>query len=110
MTCLPAILWADNDENDDNSRYLAGAASEVDRRVVFSREFNTPGMSRDGIYERIPKWFDGRMTRDKNNSHVVYRDQGVVTATGEEWLIFNSTALSLDRTWLIYQITVNCRP
>lgn len=41
---------------------------------------------------------------------MVYKDQGVIAATGEEWLVFSSTALSLDRTWLTYQITVNCQP
>lgn len=110
MICLPATLWADNDKDDDDSRYLAGAVPEVDGRVVFSREFSIPGMSQDEIYERMLKWLDGRMAQNKNNSRVVYKDQGVIAATGEEWLVFSSTALSLDRTWLTYQITVNCQP
>lgn len=42
MICLPATLWADNDKDDDDSRYLAGAVPEVDGRVVFSREFSIP--------------------------------------------------------------------
>ena len=101
MICLPATLWADNDKDDDDSRYLAGAVPEVDGRVVFSREFSIPGMSQDEIYERMLK---------KNNSRVVYKEKGVIAAAGEEWLVFSSTALSLDRTWLTYQITVNCQP
>lgn len=61
MICLPVTLWADNDKDDDDSRYLAGAVPEVDGRVVFSREFSIPGMSQDEIYERMLKWLDGRM-------------------------------------------------
>ena len=110
MICLPATLWADNDKDDDDSRYLAGAVPEVDGRVVFSREFSIPGMSQDEIYERMLKWLDGRMEKNKNNSRVVYKEKGVIAAAGEEWLVFSSTALSLDRTWLTYQITVNCQP
>ena len=56
------------------------------------------------------KWLDGRMAQNKNNSRVVYKEKGVIAAAGEEWLVFSSTALSLDRTWLTYQITVNCQP
>lgn len=68
MICLPVTLWADNDKDDDDSRYLAGAVPEVDGRVVFSREFSIPGMSQDEIYERMLKWLDGRMAQNKNNS------------------------------------------
>ena len=110
MICLPVTLWADNDKDDDDSRYLAGAVPEVDGRVVFSREFSIPGMSQDEIYERMLKWLDGRMAQNKNNSRVVYKEKGVIAAAGEEWLVFSSTALSLDRTWLTYQVTVNCQP
>ena len=63
MICLPVTLWADNDKDDDDSRYLAGAVPEVDGRVVFSREFSIPGMSQDEIYERMLKWLDGRMAQ-----------------------------------------------
>ena len=67
MICLPVTLWADNDKDDDDSRYLAGAVPEVDGRVVFSREFSIPGMSQDEIYERMLKWLDGRMAQ--NNTY-----------------------------------------
>lgn len=50
------------------------------------------------------------MAQNKNNSRVVYKEKGVIAAAGEEWLVFSSTALSLDRTWLTYQVTVNCQP
>ena len=80
MICLPVTLWADNDKDDDDSRYLAGAVPEVDGRVVFSREFSIPGMSQDEIYERMLKWLDGRMAQNKNNSRVVYKEKGVIAA------------------------------
>ena len=38
------------------------------------------------------------------------RQQGTIAGVGEEWITFYSSALSLDRTWVNYQITVTCKP
>lgn len=113
MICLPVTtLLADNDKNDDDSKYLAGAVPVVDGKVVFSKEFSIPGMSEDEIYNRMLKWMTNRLKENKNNSRVVYADKekGTIAGVGEEWIVFSSSALSLDRTWINYQITVVCLP
>lgn len=112
MACLPAALMADNNKDDDDSRYLVGAVPEVDGKVVFTKEFSIPGMSEDEIYDRMLKWMTGLLKENKNNSRVVYADKasGTIAGVGEQWIVFSSSALSLDRTLINYQITVNCQP
>ncbi|MEG1400938.1 DUF4468 domain-containing protein [Bacteroides sp.] len=113
LACAPmGIMAQDNDDNDD-SRYLVGAVPEVNGKVVFSKEFSIPGMSQQQIFERMQKWLAERLKANNNvDSRVVYTDaeKGTIAGVGEEWLVFKSSALSLDRTLLNYQITIGCQP
>lgn len=114
LLCLPVSMMAQKDKNDnDNSRYLGGAVPEVDGKIVFSKEFTIPGMSQDQIFERVMNWMEERLKENKNQgSRIAYSDKakGMIAGIGEQWIIFKSTALSLDRTWINYQITVTCKP
>ena len=107
--CLPAMLQA---QDKDDSKYLAGAVPEVDGKVVFTKEFSIPGMSQDEIYERLLGWMDARLKENENTSRVVFSDKekGQIVGIGDEWIVFSSTALSLDRTKILYQLTVTCQP
>lgn len=96
----------------DDTRYLAGAVPVVDGKVVFSKEFQIPGMSQKQIYDTVMKWMNERLKENNNpDSRVVFSDeaQGTIAGVGEEWITFYSSALSLDRTWVNYQITVTCK-
>lgn len=108
--CLPALLHAQEEEKD--SKYLAGAVPEVDGKVLFSKEFSIPGMSQEEIFGRISNWMDARLKQNENNSRVVLADgeKGQVVGIGDEWIVFSSTALSLDRTKILYQLAVTCQP
>ena len=108
--CLPTVLQA---QKRDDSKYLAGAVPEEDGKVVFSKEFSIPGMSQDEIYARMKKWMELRLKKNLNeDSRVVYTNQekGQVIGMGEEWMVFASTALSLDRTRISYQLSAFCQP
>ena len=107
--CLPAMLHA---QDKDDSKYLAGAVPEVDGKVVFTKEFSIPGMSQDEIYERLLNWMDARLEKNENTSRVVFSDKekGQIVGVGDEWIVFSSTALSLDRTQILYQLTITCQP
>ena len=107
--CLPAVLQA---QDKDDSKYLAGAVPEVDGKVVFTKEFSIPGMSQDEIYERLLNWMDARLEKNENTSRVVFSDKekGQIVGVGDEWIVFSSTALSLDRTQILYQLTITCQP
>lgn len=108
--CLPALLQA---QKRNDSKYLAGAVPEEDGKVVFSKDFSIPGMSQDEIFERMKKWMDLRLKKNQNEiSRIVYtnKEKGQVIGMGEEWIIFASTALSLDRTRIQYQLSAFCQP
>ena len=111
--CLPATVFADSTKDkDDDSKYLAGAVPEVDGKVVFTKEFSIPGMSQEEIFKRMQNWMEARLKKNENNSRVVYTnpEEGQIVGTGEEWIVFSSSALSLDRTKILYQLSVVCAP
>ncbi len=98
-------------QDDDDSRYLEGAVPLVDGKVVFSKEFNIPGMPEEKVYERMLNWLTARLKQNDNvDSRVVFtkQEEGIIAGLGEEWIVFKSSALSLDRTRVNYQVTVNC--
>ncbi|ADV43811.1 DUF4468 domain-containing protein [Bacteroides helcogenes] len=107
--CLPAIL---NAQDKDDSKYLAGAVPEVDGKVVFTKEFSIPGMSQDEIFDRMSNWMDARLKKNGNNSRIVLanKEKGQIVGIGDEWIVFSSSALSLDRTKIFYQLIVTCQP
>lgn len=107
--CLPVVLQA---QKRDDSKYLAGAVPEEDGKVVFSKEFSIPGMSQDEIFERMKKWMELRLKKNQNEtSRVVYtnKEKGQIVGMGEEWIVFASSALSLDRTRITYQLSAFCQ-
>ena len=111
--CLPATAFADaNKDKDDDSKYLAGAVPEVDGKVVFTKEFSIPGMSQEEIFKRMQAWMEARLKKNANTSRVVYTnpEEGQIVGTGDEWIVFSSSALSLDRTKILYQLSVVCAP
>ena len=111
--CLPATVFADqNKDKDDDSKYLAGAVPEVDGKVVFTKEFSIPGMSQEEIFKRMQNWMEALLKKNENTSRVVYTnlEEGQIVGTGDEWIVFSSSALSLDRTKILYQISVVCAP
>lgn len=104
---LPNLVFGQED-----SKYLAGAVPETDGKVVFSTVFELPGVTQDAIYDRIYPWLDERMKTNENKSRIVYseKDKGQIVASAEEFLVFSSTALSLDRATMSYQVVVDCEP
>lgn len=98
-------------QNDDE-KYLAGAVPEVDGKVVFTKEFSIPGMSADEIYKRTYAWMEARLKKNENTSRIVYTtpEEGLIVGIGDEWIVFKSNALSLDRSRITYQLTATCQP
>ena len=94
LLALPVAMKAESaKEKRDDTRYLTGAVPEVDGKVVFSKEFQIPGMSQAQIYDTIMKWMQERLKENKNiESRVVFSDEakGTVAGIGEEWIVFSS--------------------
>ena len=100
---IPTLLWA-----QDDSKYLAGAVPLENGKVVFAKEINAPSFSKDEVYDRMLDWANGFFSED--NNRVAYSDkaQGDIAAIGQTNLVFQSTALSLDRAEMNYRVTMEC--
>lgn len=111
---LPSINAQEKEKkyNHDDSYYLAGAVPIEDGKVVFNKEFSIPGMNQQEIYNRIQDWMNQHFKNNQNNSRVVFTnpEKGQIVGIGEEWIVFQSSALSLDRTLIKYQLTATCQP
>ena len=98
------------DKNDNsNPKYLAGAVTMTDGKVTFSKEIKAPGLSKADIYIQLLKWAQERFKPDgKLNSFVAYtnEEKGEIAASAEEYIVFSSSALSLDRTRIYYQFFI----
>ena len=110
LACLPlfAIAKDNKEKNNSDPKYLAGALTYEDGKITFTREINAPGLSKDEIYQRMLDWANERFRpEDGMQSRVVYtnKEDGDIAASAEEWMVFSSTALSLDRTRVYYQLT-----
>lgn len=111
LLCVLISLAATAQDNKD-VRYLEGAVPLVNGKVVFSHEYSLEGMSQDEIFSRTLAWMEQRLKENENNSRVLYsnKEKGQIVGLGEEWIIFKKAALSLDRTFVTYQLTVTCQP
>ena len=96
LICLPIALTAQTE-----AKYLEGAIPLVDGKVTFTTEMNVGTMSKELIYTTLLDWANNRFQPDeKFNDRVLFNDpeKGIIAIGGEEYLIFSSSALALDRT------------
>ncbi len=125
LLLLPLTLWAqDNtwEQEEENSevkavnpdaKYLKGAVPLVDGRVVFTKHIDVPGKSAAQIYETIQQYMK-KMLGEKNqleHSKIIKEDTQNHQLTGvfEEWLVFQSSLISLDRTRFYYGLDAQCK-
>ncbi|EJX07798.1 hypothetical protein, secreted [gut metagenome] len=108
MLCLP--LWA---SAQTEPKYLAGAVPMKEGKVSFQQEFRAPSLSKQEIFDLLLKWGQTRFQpKDDFHARVLYSNEteGTIAIGGEEYLVFSSTALSLDRTRIYYQLYLTCQP
>lgn len=111
LALLPLFATAKDNKKKDNSnpKYLEGAIMLKDGKVTFEDEIKVPAMSKEELYNTMLKWAEKRFVpQDNLRSSVVYQDKekGEIVASAEEYLVFNSTALSLDRTRIYYHFYI----
>ena len=103
---LPFLVNAQTD-----AKYLEGAITLKDGKVTFSSEMVTPAMTKEQIYETILNWANKRFQpTEKMNARVLFQnpEEGSIAIGGEEYLVFSTSALALDRTRIYYQLKVLC--
>ncbi len=125
LLLIPITLWAQDNtweqeeetskENtvNPNAKYLQGAVPVVDGKVVFSKHIDAPGKSAAQIYDIVHQYMQ-KMLGEKNqleHSKIIKEDAQSHQLTGvfEEWLVFKSSAISLDRTRFYYGLDVTCQ-
>ena len=112
LAFLPLFAIAKDDkkkEDNYNPKYLAGAVTLTDGKVLFEKTVNVPSLTKDTIYEKLLNWANTRFEpKDGMHSRVVYsnKEDGQIAAMGEEYIVFSSGALSLDRTRIYYQFSM----
>mgnify|MGYP002595349266 CR=1 FL=1 len=108
LICLPLLAKAQTDE-----KYLAGAIPVVVGKVSFTTEMQVPALSQEQLYDALLDWANTYFKPEgKLNARVLYtnKEEGTIAAGGEEYLVFTSSALSLDRTRIYYQLLMTCKP
>ena len=106
LCCLPVALMAQTD-----AKYLEGAVPVVDGKVTFTTEMKAETMSKEQIYTTLLEWANKRFQPDeKFNDRVLFQDeaQGMIVVGGEEYMIFSTSALALDRTRIYYHLYITC--
>lgn len=121
MMFLPMMAAAQNSwemenqkgvaENPDK-KYLAGAVPVVNGMVEFSTVIDAPGKSAAQIYD-ILKDYMTKLTKEENQfeqSRMVMLDSinHKLGGSYQEWLVFKSKPLVLDRTRLMYTLIAEC--
>lgn len=118
--------WEENTENKNNEaevaagavavnpdqKYLEGAISLVDGKVVFTKTFEAPGKTAFQIYNIVGKYFQN-ITKEKIqiNSRIVSADTTTyeIKASYEEWMEFKTQLLFPDRTRIYYTLRAVCQ-
>lgn len=112
LVLVTVCAFADTKDKMKDTRYLKGAVPEVEGKVVFQRTFNTPGKTKDSLYSIMQEWAEAQVKlRKPINSRVAYsnREKGEIAVTAEEYMVFRSSALSLDRTRIYYLLQIICK-
>ena len=93
-------------------KYLAGAVPVEDGRVTFTLDKDIPGKSAQEIYDIVFATLE-KMTKEENQFKtsqvaIVNKQDHVIGARFKEWLVFQNTFLSLDRTIFNYTVIATC--
>ena len=104
-------LFESNKKNVD-PKYLAGAVPVEDGKVIFTLDKDIPGKSAQEIYDIVFATLD-KMTKEENQFQtsqvsVVNKQDYIIGARFKEWLVFQNTFLSLDRTVFNYTVIAKC--
>lgn len=105
IICLPLLVSA------QEAKYLEGAVPVIDGKVTFSSEMKAPGMPKEQIYKTLLDWAIKRyQPTEKLNARILYQkpEESNFVIGGEEYIVFSSSPLSLDRTRIYYLLNVVC--
>ena len=119
MMCLPMAASAQNtwemptQANNSDAKYLVGAVPVIDGKVTFKTTIEAPDKTADQVADIVRKYMK-KMTTEPGQfeqSRIVLDDSlnHQIIGSYQEWLVFKSTALVLDRTRLFYNLIADCK-
>lgn len=96
-----------------DAKYLEGAVPEVNGHVEWNLSIDVPARSAEWIYNKLGQLFtdmthgEGQMEQ----SRVALADEvkHILGVRFQEWLVFRSSTLSLDRTEFNYTVIAECK-
>lgn len=92
-------------------KYAEGTVPVIDGKVSFTAEMKTGSMTKEQIYQTLLEWANNRFqTTDKFKARVLYSniEEGNMAIGGDEYIVFSSSAISLDRSRIYYQLFIYC--
>lgn len=93
--------------------YLKGAVPEIDGKVVYHVDINVPGKTAQEIYDLTFNTMNELTTRPEQHPSskvaLVNRDEKKLIAKYDEWMVFTSKLLELDRAKFSYVIEAECK-
>lgn len=107
LICFPLLSFAQTDD-----KYMENAVPVINGKVTFSQTINATSLNKNQIFETLLEWANKRFQPDeKFNDKVLYSNEqeGTIAIGGEEYIVFSSSAFSLDRTRIYYQLRINCQ-
>lgn len=100
-------------KTNPDQKYLAGAVPVVNGQVVFQTTIAAPGKSARQVYDILHAQM-AKMLKEKNQFEqsrftIENPGKGELAAYYQEWLVFKNKPLVLDRTRLMFNLTVVCK-
>lgn len=92
----------------DDAKYLEGNVPEVEGKVVFEKTFSFTKLSKDQVYDVALDWAKERFSRENNRVVFSDKDKGDIAAIGEDYIVFSSSALALDRATMSFRVVMSC--
>lgn len=94
-------------------KYLKDAVPLIDGKVVFTLDLDVPGKDKQQIYDVVYDLLE-KMTKEEkqfeqSNIAIVNKQEKIIAARYKEWLVFQNSFLSLDRTIFNYTIIAKCK-
>lgn len=93
--------------------YLKGAVPEVDGKVVYHVDINVQGKDAQEIYDltfnTMNEMTTGPEQFPSSKVALVNRDEKKIIAKYDEWMVFTSKLLELDRAKFSYVIEAECK-
>ena len=109
----PTITNAQGEVLKDNPKYLAGALTfDKNGKIAFTMTTDANGKSAAQIYNIVYKYMN-ELTQGEDNiaSRValINKDESIIANTMDEWLVFNNSFISLDRTEFKYTLIASIK-